>query len=179
MTTLSGRGAPRSLVPALSLALAMWPEGAWANGGTLRLAVVSAGPYAVSVWTRPDPPRVGELDTSVAVMHPDTGAPLLDVTVRVSAEAAEGAGKPRSTRAHRGGDGNLLLYHATLDLSREGRWRLTVRVEGTRGSGTASFDLNVHPASPSWWLCATVATLLVLIVLISWRHIYRPSSRPT
>jgi len=163
MTTLSGRGAPRSLLTALSLALAMWLEGAWANGGTLRLAVVSGWPLR---GLRVDP--AGSAQSRGARHKCGRHAPR-------HWDAAAGCHRP----GERGGDGNLLLYHATLDLSREGRWRLTVRVEGSRGSGTASFDLNVHPAGPSWLLGATVATLLVLIVLISWRHIYRPSSRPT
>jgi len=45
------------------------------NGGTLRLGHVTAGPYHVSAWTQPQPPRVGRLDLSVAVMFPDSGAP--------------------------------------------------------------------------------------------------------
>lgn len=179
MRTLSARGATLSIVPALSLSVMFWAESAWANGGTPRLAAASAGPYAVSVWTRPDPARVGELDTSVAVMHLDTGAPVPDATVRVSAEPLEGTGKSASALARRGVGGNLLLHHATLKLPAEGRWRVMVRVEGSKGSGSASFDLHVGPTRSSWWLGATAATLLVLLLLlISWRHIYRPASRP-
>ena len=44
-----------------------------ANGGALRLARAPLGPYVVSVWTQPDPPRVGTIDVSVAVMAPGTG----------------------------------------------------------------------------------------------------------
>jgi hypothetical protein len=175
----SRRRAAFPILAALSLSLVISADSAWANGGTPRLAAASAGPYAVSVWTQPDPPRVGELDTSVAVMHPDTGAPVPDATVRVSAEPLEGTGKSASTPARRGTGGNLLLHHATLTLPGEGRWRVTVRVEGSKGSGSASFDLHVGATRSSWWLGATVATLLVfLLLLISWRHIYRPASSP-
>lgn len=177
MRPLSRRGAALSIVPALSLSGMLWADSARANGGTPRLAAASAGPYAVSVWTQPDPPRVGELDTSVAVMHPDTGAPVLDVTVRVSAEPVEGAGKSASTLARRGEGGNLLLYHATLELSREGRWRVTVRAEGAKGKGSASFDLHVGPARSSWWLGATVAGALLLMV-VAWHRMRRAAPRP-
>lgn len=135
MSPLSARGATLSIVPALSLSVMLWTESAWANGGTPRLAAASAGPYAVSVWTQPDPPRVGELDTSVAVMHPNTGAPAPDATVRVSAEPLESTGKSASTLARRGGGGNLLLHHATLTLPADGRWRVTVQVEGSKAGG--------------------------------------------
>jgi hypothetical protein len=61
------------------------PGHAFANGGTPRLNKTTAGPHLVSVWTAPDPPRVGRLDVSVAVMRPSTGEPALDAAARVSA----------------------------------------------------------------------------------------------
>jgi hypothetical protein len=61
------------------------PLQAWANGGTARLSRAAAGPYRVSVWTQPTPPRVGALDVSVTIMRP-SGEVITDVAARMSAE---------------------------------------------------------------------------------------------
>ncbi len=61
------------------------PGPAYAHGGKLQLARAPAGPYAVSAWTQPNPPRVGRLDVSVVVLRPDTGEPMEHVEARVTA----------------------------------------------------------------------------------------------
>jgi hypothetical protein len=138
------------------------PGHAFANGGTLRLNKTTAGPHLVSVWTQPDPPWVGRLDVSVAVMRPSTGEPVLDVTGSLSAEPLSRQGATVSARLERGAGGNLLLYHGELELPTAGPWRVTVHVEGPTGEGTATFELDVHPSGPlaKPWLLGAMGLLV-------------------
>ena len=55
-----------------------------AHGGKLQRELASAGPYLVSVWTQPDPARVGGLDLSTAILRSDTRAPVPDAAMRVT-----------------------------------------------------------------------------------------------
>ena len=130
---------------ALLLAL---PSSVGANGGTLRLNRVTAGPYHVSAWTQPQPPRVGRLDLSVAVMFPDSGKAVLDGTVRAIARRVEAPGAEAQVRLERGAGGNVLLHHAVLELPSPGRWRVVVDASGPSGGGQAAFELDVLPALP-------------------------------
>jgi len=124
------------------------PSVANANGGTLRLSRVTAGPYLVSAWTRPDPPRVGRLDLSVAVMTPDSGQAVLGAEVRANAALTARREVTTSTQLERGGGGNLLLYHGNVELPAAGAWRVLIEAGGPDGSGIAAFELDVRPALP-------------------------------
>lgn len=113
-----------------------------ANGGTLRLANAVAGPYLVSVWTEASP-KPGPVDTSVAVMHPDSREAVLTARVTMVADLLGGSAPTITTTAVRGAGGNLLLYHAELHLPAAGRWRIQIISAGPNGTGTTQFDLVV------------------------------------
>lgn len=130
------------------VALVGLPSVADANGGTLRLSRVPAGPYLISGWTRPDPPRVGRLDLSVAVMTPDTAQAILNAEVRATATLMARQEGPAGTRLERGGGGNLLLYHGNLEVPAAGPWRVLIQAGGPAGSGIAVFELEVRPSLP-------------------------------
>jgi hypothetical protein len=121
-------------------------SGAEANGGTLRLNRAVAGPYWVSAWTQPDPPRVGRIDLSVAVMSPNTGEAILDADARASARWLGGGGGAGRIRLEPGAGGNLLLYHGNLELSAPGRWLIMLEARGAGGSGVVVFEMEVQPA---------------------------------
>jgi len=127
------------------------PSVANANGGTLRLSRATAGPYLVSAWTRPDPPRVGRLDLSVAIMTPDTGQAMLGAEVRANAALTAHQEVTTRTRLERGGGGNLLLYHGNVELPAAGAWRVLIEAGGPDGSGSAAFELDVRPPPPIAW----------------------------
>src|SRR5262249_60463901 len=52
------------------------------HGGVVQLNRAAAGPYALSVWTQPTPPRAGPLRVDVAVMR-GGGVAVNDATVHV------------------------------------------------------------------------------------------------
>lgn len=139
-TTMFGAG--------LALVAIVVPGSLAANGGTLRLSRIAEGPYLVSAWTQPSPPRVGRIDVSVAVMTPDTGEAVLNARARLSAQRADVQGGRIRAGLGRGGGGNLLLYHANLEVPDAGRWRVLIDVEGPAGVGQAAFELDVQPPRP-------------------------------
>ena len=96
---MQGRGPFRLtvvLMVLLGLALAAPAGVVWAHGGGVpRLTNVEAGPYWVSVWTQPDPLRVGGAHFTIAVSEPaaatdgrqEAGPPILDAKVQVQDNA--------------------------------------------------------------------------------------------
>lgn len=149
----------------VGLALAVVADDAGAHGGRVRLAKVPAGPYLVSVWTQPDPPRVGPLDVSLAVMEPATERALLDATARVVLAPAGDPGAAVVGQLEAGAGESPFLYHAELEVPRAGPWRAVVSVEGPAGAGEVGFDLAVEPArSLLWTLGPGVGVAVALLI---------------
>ncbi len=171
---------PATLAAMLVLAGALGaPERVGANGGTLRVARAAVGSYLVSVWTQPDPPRVGRLDVSVAVMRPQDETAVLDAAPSVAARVAGDPTSSVEALAARGGGGNPLLYHAELELSRPGRWRVTVTVPGP---GAVSFEIDAVQSRSLGPLLLAAVTAAFLAWMLA-RHLTRraraaPSVRP-
>ena len=154
----------RALVTVCPLVLAaivgLPADVAWAHGGgTPRLTNADVGPYWVSVWTHPDPLRVGKVHLTVAVSEPNTaggarreaGAPVLDATVQVQFKPLDHTGETLIAEATHAGATNKILYEADLELPQIGRWQAEIAVTGPDGSGSALFEAQVSPpASFSW-----------------------------
>jgi hypothetical protein len=149
-----------ALLSLLALALVVSPRVAWAHGGGVpRLTNADAGPYWVSVWTQPDPLRVGQAHITVAVSEPsaaaaeqrEAGAPILGATVRVAFEPLDTTGETLTVAATHEGAANKLFYEADLELPETGRWQVVVTVEGPDGVGSTSFETQVAPPAPFSW----------------------------
>jgi hypothetical protein len=128
--------------------LAALPSNVDANGGTLRLGRATSGPYLVSAWTRPEPPRVGRLDLSVAIMTPDTQRAVLDAEARASATLLTDPTTMTTTRLERGTGGIPLLYHGNLEVPAAGPYRVLIQSSGPAGSGEAAFEVDIQPPLP-------------------------------
>lgn len=173
MERLKERPALRTQAPAkkamllllTSLGLLVARPTAWANGGTPRLTGAIAGPYTVSVWTKPEPPIVGRMHVSVAVMRPQDSSPILDARVRVAVEPIHGQENLISANASRTWG---LLYDADLQIPSDGRWRINLRVEGKAGTGSTGFELEVKPPPKVDWQVVGATAVLVLAVLAAW-----------
>ena len=138
------------------------PGWAEADGGAVILSRAPAGPYHVSVWVEPSPPRSGIVDLSVAIMKPETGRPALGTDVQVSVTSPRGAHSTASLE--RGAGGNLLIHHGNLDLGEPGRWRFLLEVVGPAGSGASAFELNAIPSAGWTRIAAWVAALLAVVI---------------
>lgn len=71
------------------------------------------------------------------------------VDVRLIAEPIDHTGSPTTAVAVPGAGVNMLLFHANLELSGPGRWRVTIRTAGPAGKGHATFEVQVEP--PVWF----------------------------
>jgi hypothetical protein len=133
---------------------------AWAHGGGVpQLVNADAGPYWVSVWTQPDPLRVGQAHITVAVSEPsetgearrEAGAPVLNAQVQVQFIPLDHDLEPLTVSATHEEAANKLLYEADLTLPETGRWQAFITVDGPASVGSVDFEAQVFPPQRSNW----------------------------
>ncbi len=134
------------------------------GGGKQQLAREVVGPYRLYAWTSPDPWRVGQAHTTVAVTEllasqeetPATG-------VQVSVIYAQNGGQGERVTAIEQLGAQAGFYEADGPVTTTGDWQVTVEVVGPLGSGSAGFIQSVLPSSAvNWWLVGG-GVLLVLL----------------
>lgn len=170
------------LTMGLVLSLTVYPVQAH-GGGALQLANAETGPYRASVWTQPDPIRVGVVHLTIAVSESpppgvrdgETGEPVLDARVGVQLEAAEPRGEKLVAFATRENAVNKLFYEVDFNLPAEGRWQVTIEVQGPDGGGSAAFEIEVLPPSALarlgtryWPVLGGVGLVLLVAVWLMW-----------
>ena len=157
------------LAVAITLAFsgALLAEGADAHGsGTLQLRSEPSGPYWVTVWTSPEPVRVGEMHVTIGVGDVD-GAPILDAYVEVEIANLRDDGLLLSGLARTENSANKLLYEVDFELAVPGIYIVTVMVSGDEGYGSSSFDLEVLVGNSYDWV-VVVCLVGCVVVFLSW-----------
>jgi hypothetical protein len=119
------------------------------DGGTLRLSE-RVGPYRISVFTSPEPLRVGPADVSVFVQDADSGSAVATAGVHLTLAPAGREGPALSYTATADQAVNKLLRAASLDLPAAGPWRIAVDVEGPRGPALCGVPVLVAEPLPRW-----------------------------
>ncbi len=135
-----------------------------ADGGRLRMSR-TAGPFVISVFTAPEPLRVGRADVSVLVQRQGSGEVLLGATVELRLQGPDGA--QQTLPASHAVATNRLLQSALVELPAPGRWRLEITVDG---QPTVACDLPVGPRSrlvADHWI--PLALPPVCVFLFAWR----------
>jgi hypothetical protein len=164
---MSTRGAVTG--PALFLlVVGLAPREAHGDGGAVRLSR-QVGPYRVTVFTAPTPPRAGPVDVSVFVQDGAGGEALPDVTVRITLTPLGREGPSLEARATHEAATNKLFQAAAFDLPAPGRWKIAVTVEGPRGPAECACEVEAEAPPPRWvelwpWF-AWPAVPVVLFVL--------------
>jgi hypothetical protein len=136
---------------------------AHADGGRLRSRQV-AGPFAVAVFTAPEPLAAGAADISVLVQDRVSGEVVLDAEVTLE---LSGPGPARAIAA--GAGANRLLKAAVVDLAPAGLWTLGVAVR--RGAAAARVSCELPVGAPAsrlsaiWPLLALPPLAVVLFAL--------------
>ena len=120
-----------------------------ADGGTIRIQE-DAGPFRITVWSAPEPLRVGAADLSVLVQRRGEGSPSLDAEVELRLDGPE-AQPPIEARATREQATNELLYAAAVTLPAAGTWRLRASVREGADAVEVAGDLPVAPPLPRLW----------------------------
>jgi len=139
------RRQPLACIAAAAL-LALAAASARGDGGRMRLRQTS-GPFALTVFTAPEPLAVGPADVSVLVQDAATGDVVLDadVEVRVRAPRGEAFLERRTSRGR-----NRLLRAASVDFDAPGRWDYEVLVRTASASGEIRGTLDIAPAVARW-----------------------------
>lgn len=138
------------------------------GGGTPRLTNHDIGPYWISVWTAPQPPREGVLHITIAVAEPgeaagqQAGAPVLGATVDVTLTPPASGLATVYDSATNEQSANKLFYEADVIVPVAGEWLVTVAVQGPEGEGQAQFPLIIEPArAGNWFLWGGVGLLAI------------------
>jgi hypothetical protein len=140
------------------------PSLARAHGGGVELNKREfAGPYEVALGVVPDPPAIGEIAMTLAVIELDTR------TVVIRADVTMTARGPDSTVI-----GPLKVETDTVDpsfydlrttLDKEGVWVFTIDVDAPAGPGSADFIIEVKKTSSITGII-TLLTLLAFVVIL-------------
>lgn len=116
------------------------------DGGTLRVSEV-VGPYRVTAFTAPVPPRVGPIDVSVLIQRADAGAFVLDLPAAVELSRFDGTGFAMTRPASDESAANRLFRSAIFRVPSAGRWKANIVVgDGQR----VGFEFEVYEAQPGW-----------------------------
>jgi hypothetical protein len=143
------------------------------DGGILRLSQAS-GPFVLSVFTAPEPLRVGRAEVSVLVQA--RGSIVLDAPVELRVRAPDGA--EETLAVTRAAANNQLLQSAFVELRTPGRWGLSVTARQAGTSATVSGDLDVAPATAgpaTHWVALSLPALFILLFV--WRERLRRGRR--
>jgi hypothetical protein len=135
------------------------------GGGKQQLAGEEAGPYRLYAWTSPDPWRVGEAHTSVAVTRLlESGEETPATGLQVFVTYAQTGQNERVAAVEQVG-AQAGYYEADAEVSTEGDWQVMVEVLGAEGEGAATFVETVLPAQEfNWWLIGS-GVLVGLLLL--------------
>lgn len=135
------------------------------GGGKQQIAGEPAGPYRVYVWTSPDPWRVGEAHTTVAVTRLLAGGEETPATgLEVFVTYAQGSASERVLAVEQTG-AQQGYYEADGAVAASGDWQMAVAVSGAEGEGAVSFREEVLPANDfNWWLIGGGVLLALLLV---------------
>ena len=134
-----------------------------ADGGEMCVTKV-AGPFEITVFTAPSPPRVGPIDISVLVVDHGRHAPVLDADVQVELRSPTPPALPRTATASHAGAVNKLLYATALEAPSAGPWVLEARVR--KGGERASVSCELAVESPLGPLLAYWPYLALPVVAI-------------
>lgn len=147
--------------------------------GKMQLAAVTAGPYKLTVWTSPDPARVGQVHVAAAIVSAEDALPVLDAEVAVQLVQQGGEGVVLNGQATREDSTNKFLYEAIFEAPVEGNYRATIQVTGTDGQqGEVAFDMEVEPPPPFIVGAAVLVILGVVTMGAIWFYLRSPQSGP-
>jgi hypothetical protein len=152
------------------LVLALAPLLLFADGGSLVLRK-QVGPLTISIFSAPQPLRVGSADLSVMVQQTNDRSTILDARVEINL-IKPGADDISniSVAATHANSTNKLLYTALVTLPSPGVWRVVAEIKSEKGSGQVEGEINVleqQPAIISYWADFALVPLIVLLFIIN------------
>jgi hypothetical protein len=152
---------PRGLL--LAVALSALDSRARADGGFMLLHQTE-GPFVITVFAAPNPPRVGPVDISVLAQDREDGRAALDgeVVVRLRREG----GMTVIGQATREAARNKLLYSTLMNLPEAGKWELEVTIKQGKIAARALGQMSVAAPRPfllSYWRSLSLPWVIVTL----------------
>src|SRR5215510_5836763 len=142
---------------------------AQADGGLVQMRQ-TAGPFVITVFAAPSPPRVGPVEIGVLAQNREDGQAALDVEVFVRLRRA--GGTIVVGRATREASRNKLLYSASMNLPEAGRWELEVTIKQGKSADSALGQLSVVAPTPlllSYWRSLSLPWVVIsLFAMNQW-----------
>jgi hypothetical protein len=147
----------------LAVALSPLNSRARADGGFVLLHQTD-GPFVITVFAAPNPPRVGPVDISVLAQDRGDGRAALDgeVVVRLRREG----GMTVVGQATREAARNKLLYSALMNLPEAGKWELEVTIKQGKSAARALGQMSVAGPRPfllSYWRSLSLPWVIVTL----------------
>lgn len=159
-----------------------------ADGGKVQFRK-QAGPFEITLFSAPNPLRVGTADLSVMVRTAHDQQTVMDAHVQIHfiqqvaghiTEVVAPATHERAT--------NKLLYAAKMDLPKDGSWHAEVEVKRNLEAADVSGQIDVLPPQAPlvahWPYFALLPVLLLLFAANQWlkqkrRKAVSPPTRPS
>jgi hypothetical protein len=134
-----------------------------ADGGLAQIHQ-TAGPFVVTVFVAPSPPRIGPVDISVLAQDRTGGQAALDLEVFVRLRR-EG-GMTLVGRATQKVAQNKLPYSVLMSLPEAGQWELEVSIKQGRSTASVLGQLSVTAPRPfplSYWRSLSLPWIVVTL----------------
>lgn len=151
----------------LTLGLSIAPR-ALADGGTLRLTE-TAGAYRITVFTSPEPLRVGLIDVSILLEDNQSRRNVTKATVLVRLSPKNDPRQSRTIPATREAATNKLLYSAKATVSQAGWWHVVIDVDGPLGAASSHMTMPVSERPARWltlWPWIVWPAFIILFFLV-------------
>lgn len=134
------------------------------GGGKQQVAGEELGAYRVYVWTSPEPWKVGEAHTTVAVTRLlDTREETPATGLQVFVTYAQGGQQVERVPAVEQMGAQAGYYEADGAVGSTGDWQVTIAVAGVEGQ--VAFQEAVLPANQfNWWLVGGGALVALLLL---------------
>ena len=152
----------------LLICLVQFPSIACADGGVVRLSEV-VGEYKISLFTSPNPLRVGQVDVSVLVQNVDSTSAIPDARVTIKLSPHDRPDGSITQEASGAASTNKLLQAAIFELPEPGWWDLAVVIDGPNGHAETHCQFEVSESWPSWlnlapWVAWPAVPILLFAV---------------
>jgi len=148
----------------------------FADGGTLRVSRV-CGSYRVTIFTSPEPLRVGPADVSVVVCDASSGVEISDSRVTLQLVPIGHASGGIRRIATRESSPTGLFQMASFDFDTPGRWMLETEIDSPLGHSRVGAEIVVLPPLPRWIDLAGWIVLPVLPIGLFTAREYRRAKR--
>ena len=119
------------------------------GGGQPHLYNVPAGPYQLTVWLSPEPPRADALQIAVEADIADAAATDLDV--QIDMHRLGQPGQRIHTPATEQSGFFVHYYQSNVVLPVDGAWDISINVTEASGAGSVRFVMEVLPAYSAPW----------------------------